>query len=138
MLNPKQTKFKKAHKGTIKGLETKSNKVVFGKYGLKSVGYGRITARQIEATRVAIVRKVKKVSHKLWIRIFPDIPVTKKPAEVRMGKGKGPVEYWACRVKPGKMLFELSDINIELAKEAFKSGSSKLPILTKFVFSKNL
>lgn len=132
MLLPKRRKYKKAFKGRLKGEETRGTTVSFGRYGLKALEPARITSRQIEATRRAISRKMKRLGT-LWIRIFPDLPVTSKPTEVRMGKGKGSVDYWAARVKPGRILFELEGISLDLAKEAFSSGSSKLPIRTIFV-----
>lgn len=132
MLSPKKTKYKKYQKGTIKGIETRVTKLAFGTYGLQSTDCGRITARQIESARKAIIRQVKKTG-KLWIRIFPDIPVTAKPAEVRMGKGKGYVEYWAARVKPGRILFEIEGVPTEIAEQALKYGASKLPVRTKFI-----
>ena len=136
MLLPKRRKYKKAFKGRLKGNETRGTFLSFGRYGLKAVEPARITSRQIEATRRAITRKMKRLG-KLWIRIFPDLPVTSKPTEVRMGKGKGSVDYWAARVKPGKILFELDGVSLDLAKEAFLSGSSKLPIKTVFIEKKN-
>lgn len=132
MLSPKRTKFRKTRKGRVRGKEHRSTELHFGRYGLKAMEPTRITARQIEATRRAITRKMKRVG-KLWIRIFPDIPVTAKPEEVRMGKGKGPVDHWVCRVREGRILFELDGVSPELAKEAFKCGAAKLPIATKFM-----
>ena len=133
MLSPKRTKYRKAHKGRVRGTDSKCTKLDFGSYGLKSLEPGRVTARQIEATRRAITRKIKRAG-KLWIRIFPDIPVTSKPTEVRMGKGKGAVDYWMCRVKSGRILFELEGVSFDLAKQAFQYGSAKLPIKTKFIY----
>lgn len=132
MLQPKRTKFRKAHKGRLKGVATSGTTLNFGAFGLKAVEPGRITARQIEATRRAITRHIKRAG-RVWIRIFPDVPVSKKPTEVRMGKGKGSPEYWMVRVQPGKIMFELDGIPLELAKEAFERGTAKLPIKTRFI-----
>ena len=132
MLQPKRTKFRKQSKSRNRGLATVGNKVSFGEYGLKAVGRGRITARQIEAARRALTRKVKRGA-KVWIRIFPDKPITKKPLEVRQGKGKGNVEYWVCPIKPGKILYEMEGVDEELAKEAFALASAKMPISTTFI-----
>lgn len=132
MLQPKKTKFKKQNKGRNRGLANVGNKVSFGEYGLKATTRGRITARQIEAARRTITRKVKR-GGKLWIRMFPDKPITKKPLEVRQGKGKGNVEYWVALVQPGKMLYEIEGVSEELARQAFKLASAKLPIKTTFV-----
>jgi len=132
MLMPKKTKYRKAHKGRIKGNAKGGFTLNFGEYGLKALEPERVTARQIEAARRAISRHVKRVG-RLWIRIFPDVPVTQKPAEVRMGSGKGSVEYWVCRVKPGRMLFEVDGVSEEIAREAFERAAAKLPIKTKFV-----
>ncbi|HBS26034.1 MAG TPA: 50S ribosomal protein L16 [Gammaproteobacteria bacterium] len=132
MLQPKRTKFRKQHKGRNRGLAQNGNKVSFGEYGLKATGRGRITARQIEAARRAMTRHVKRTG-KIWIRIFPDVPVTKKPLEVRMGKGKGNVEYWVAKIQPGKMLYEMEGVDEETARHAFKLASAKLPVSTQFV-----
>lgn len=132
MLQPKRTKFRKVQKGRNRGLAQTGNKVSFGEFGIKSVGTGRITARQIEAARRAISRHVKR-GGKLWIRIFPDTPITKKPIEVRMGKGKGGVEYWVAQVQPGRMLYEIEGVPEELAREAFRLAAAKLPVQTTFV-----
>lgn len=132
MLQPKKTKFRKQQKGRNRGLAQNGNKVSFGDYGLKAVGRGRLTARQIEAARRAMTRHVKR-GGKIWIRIFPDVPVTKKPLEVRQGKGKGNVEYWVAKIQPGKMLYEMEGVTEELAREAFKLAAAKLPIPTVFV-----
>src|SRR4051812_3450366 len=132
MMQPKRTKFRKAFKGRIHGLAKGGTDLNFGAYGMKVVEPGRITARQIEAARRAITRHLKRVG-RVWIRIFPDVPVSKKPAEVRMGKGKGSVELWVCRVKPGRILFEVDGISAELAKEALTLAAAKLPIKTRFV-----
>ena len=132
MLSPKKTKFRKAHKGRIHGDAKGGTVLNFGSFGMKALQPERITARQIEAARRAITRHIKRQG-RVWIRIFPDVPVTKKPTEVRMGKGKGSVEFWAAKVKPGRIIFELDGVNETLAREALELGSSKLPIRTKFV-----
>ena len=131
MLQPKRTKFRKQHKGRNRGLAQSGNKVSFGDYGLKAVGRGRITARQIEAARRAITRHVKRGA-KIWIRVFPDKPITKKPLEVRQGKGKGNVEYWVAQIQPGRMLYEMQGVDEELAREAFRLAAAKLPVKTTF------
>ena len=132
MLQPKKTKFRKQFKGRIHGNAKGNYSLNYGSYGLKALEPERVTSRQIESARKAITRHLKRAG-RMWIRIFPDIPVSKKPAEVRMGKGKGAVEYWACRVKPGRILFELDGVEEELAKRAFELGAAKLPIQTKFI-----
>lgn len=132
MLMPKKTKYRKAHKGRIKGNAKGGFDLNFGEYGLKALEPERVTARQIEAARRAISRHVKRVG-RLWIRIFPDVPVTRKPAEVRMGSGKGSVEFWVCRVKPGRVLFEVDGVTEQVAREAFERAAAKLPIKTKFI-----
>ncbi len=132
MLSPKRLKFRKQHKGRIHGLAKGGSSLDFGSYGLKALTPDRITARQIEAARRAITREMKRAG-RLWIRIFPDVPVSDKPAEVRMGKGKGSVEFWVARVKPGRILFEAEGIDEETARAAFALGAAKLPIKTKFV-----
>ncbi|MEI7493673.1 MAG: 50S ribosomal protein L16 [Alphaproteobacteria bacterium] len=132
MLSPKKTKFRKAFKGKIHGVAKAGFSVSYGAFGLKALEPARITARQIEAARRAITRHMRRVG-KVWIRIFPDVPVSRKPAEVRMGSGKGGVEFWACRVKPGKIMFELDGVSEEVAEVAFKLAAEKLPIETKFV-----
>jgi large subunit ribosomal protein L16 len=132
MLQPKRTKYRKAHKGRIHGQAKSGTALNFGSYGLKAMAPGRVSARQIEAARRAITRHMKRVG-KLWIRIFPDVPVSAKPAEVRQGKGKGSPEWWAARVKPGRVMFELDGVPVEIAKEAFRLASAKLPIQTKFI-----
>lgn len=132
MLQPKRTKFRKQHKGRNRGLANRSNKVSFGEFGLKAVTRGRITARQIEAARRAITRHVKR-GGKIWIRIFPDKPISKKPLEVRMGKGKGNVEYWVAQIQPGRMLYEIEGVSEEVAREAFRLAAAKLPVQTTFV-----
>ena len=132
MLQPKRTKFRKQMKGRNRGLATTGNKVSFGEFGLKATTRGRVTARQIEAARRAMTRHVKR-GGKIWIRLFPDKPVSKKPLEVRMGNGKGNVEYWVAQVQPGRMLYEMEGVTEEIAREAFKLASAKLPVLTTFV-----
>ena len=131
MLLPKRTKYRKMHKGRNRGLATTGNKVSFGEFGLKATGRGRMTARQIEAARRTITRHIKR-GGRVWIRVFPDKPITKKPLEVRMGKGKGSVEYWVMEIKPGQMLYELQGVSEELAREAFKLAAAKLPFKTTF------
>lgn len=132
MMSPKKTKYRKAHKGRIRGNAKGGYTLNFGEYGLKALQPERVTARQIEAARRAISRHVKRVG-RMWIRIFPDVPVTKKPAEVRMGSGKGSVEFWVARVEPGRILFEIDGVPEAVAREAFDRASAKLPIKTKFV-----
>ncbi len=132
MLSPKRTKYRKAHKGRIHGLAKGGTQLNFGSYGLKAVEPGRLTARQIEAARRAISRHIRRVG-RVWIRIFPDVPVSTKPAEVRMGSGKGSPEFWVCRVKPGRIMFELDGVARNIAEEAFVLAAAKLPIDTKFV-----
>ena len=132
MLQPKRTKFRKAHKGRIHGLAKGGTKLNFGSYGLKAIKPERVTARQIEASRRAITRFLKRAG-RLWIRVFPDVPVTAKPAEVRMGKGKGSIDRWVCRVKPGTIMFEVDGVDKHLAKKAFELASAKLPVKTTFV-----
>ncbi len=132
MLSPKRTKYRKQHKGRLKGVASSGAALNFGAFGLKAQEPGRITARQIEAARRAITRHMKRAG-KVWIRVFPDVPVSTKPAEVRMGKGKGAPEYWMCRVKPGRIMFEADGVPAQLAEEAFLLASAKLPIKTRFV-----
>ena len=132
MLQPKKTKFRKAHKGRIHGNAKGGTDLAFGQFGLKSTEPERVTARQIEAARRAITREMKRAG-RVWIRVFPDLPVSKKPVEVRMGKGKGSVEYWAARVHPGRILFEIDGVDLETAKEAMRLGQAKLSINTKFI-----
>lgn len=132
MLEPKRTKFRKQHKGRNRGLAQRANTVNFGEYGLKSIDRGALTARQIEAARRAMTRYIKRHG-KIWIRIFPDKPMTKKPLEVRQGKGKGNVEYWAALVQPGHLLYEMSGVSEDVAREAFKRAAAKLPVQTIFV-----
>ena len=132
MLQPKRTKFRKMHKGRNRGLAVAGSKVSFGTFGLKSVGRGRMTARQIEAARRAMTRHVKRQG-KIWIRVFPDKPITEKPLEVRQGKGKGNVEYWVCQIQPGRVLYEMEGVPESLAREAFALAAAKLPFKTTFV-----
>ena len=132
MLQPKRTKFRKAHKGRIHGNAKGGTELAFGQYGLKSQEPERLTARQIEAARRAITRQMKRAG-RVWIRVFPDLPVSKKPTEVRMGKGKGSVEFWAARVKPGRILFEIDGVPDDVAKEALRLGAMKLPVSTRVV-----
>jgi large subunit ribosomal protein L16 len=132
MLQPKRTKFRKQHKGRNTGIATSGTKVSFGEFGLKALGLARITSRQIESARRAVSRYIKR-SGRIWIRIFPDKPITRKPIEVRMGKGKGSVEYWVAEVQPGKVLFEIEGVPVDLAKQAFTLAGSKLPVKTEFM-----
>ncbi len=132
MLQPKRMKFRKMQKGRNRGLAHRGSKVSFGEFGLKATGRGRITARQIEAGRRAITRHVKR-GGKIWIRVFPDKPITNKPLEVRMGKGKGSVEYWVAQIQPGKVLYEIEGVSEELAREAFGLAAQKMPVSTTFV-----
>ncbi len=132
MLAPRKVKFRKPHRGNRRGMASRGDAVAFGTYGLKALENGWITSRQIESGRVAIARKVRKFG-RMWIRIFPDKAITQKPAETRMGKGKGAPEYWVCVVKPGRILFEIEGVSAELAAEAFRLCSHKLPIKTKMV-----
>ena len=132
MLQPVRTKFRKQFKGRIHGKATSGAELTFGSYGLKSLEPERVTARQIEAARRAITREMKRAG-RVWIRVFPDVPVSKKPTEVRMGKGKGTPEFWACRVKPGRIMFEIDGVAPDLAKEALRLGAAKLPVRTRVV-----
>ena len=133
MLQPKKTKYRKQMKGRNRGLALRGSSVSFGEYGLKATDRGRLTARQIEAARRAMTRYIKR-GGKIWIRVFPDKPITKKPLEVRQGKGKGNVEYWVCQIQPGKMLYEMEGVSEEVARQAFKLASAKLPFSTTFVY----
>ena len=135
MLQPKRTKYRKQMKGKNRGLASQGNAVSFGEYGLKATDRGRITSRQIEAARRAMTRHIRR-GGKIWIRIFPDKPITKKPLEVRQGKGKGNVEYWVAQIQPGRMLYEMSGVDEDIAKEALKLAAAKLPVNTKFVTRK--
>ena len=137
MLSPKKVKRRKVQTGRMKGMSNRSNFVAYGSYGLKALEPGWITSRQIEATRISISRRVRKLG-KMWIRIFPDKPITKKPAETRMGKGKGSPEYWVSVVKPGRILFEVDGLDLDQAKETFRACSHKLPIKTKLVTRREL
>lgn len=132
MLQPKRTKYRKMHKGRNRGLALRGSKISFGEYGLKAVGRGRLTARQIEAARRAMTRHVKR-GGKIWIRVFPDKPITQKPLEVRMGKGKGNVEYWVAPIQPVRVLYEMEGVSEEVAREAFELAAAKLPVQTTFV-----
>ncbi|WJW75041.1 50S ribosomal protein L16 [Thiohalobacter sp. IOR34] len=132
MLQPKRTKFRKQQKGRNRGLALSGNRVSFGEFGIKAVSRGQLTARQIEAARRAITRHVKR-GGKLWIRVFPDVPITKKPIEVRMGKGKGNVEYWVAKIQPGRVLYEIEGVSEEVAREAFRRAAAKLPVKITFV-----
>ena len=132
MLSPKRTKFRKQHKGRIHGNATGGTELNFGSFGLKALSPDRLTARQIEAARRAMTRHMKRAG-RVWIRIFPDVPVSKKPAEVRQGKGKGTPEFWAARVKPGRIMFEIDGVSREIAERAFELAAAKLPIKTRFV-----
>jgi len=132
MLQPKRTKFRKQFKGRNTGLATRGNTVSFGDFGLKAVSRGQLTARQIEAARRAMTRHVKR-GGKIWIRVFPDKPITKKPLEVRQGKGKGNVEYWVAQIQPGRMLYEITGVSPEVAREAFRLAAAKLPVQTVIV-----
>lgn len=132
MLLPKRTKFRKMHKGRIKGNAKGGSSLNFGAYGLKALTPERVTSRQIEAARRAMTRHMKRAG-RVWIRIFPDVPVSKKPAEVRMGKGKGSVEFWACKVKPGRIMFEIDGVPQEVARRAMELAAAKLPVRTRFV-----
>lgn len=131
MLQPKNTKYRKQHKGRNTGLAQRGNEVSFGEYGLKAVTRGRLTARQIEAARRCITRTVKRGA-RVWIRVFPDKPISKKPLEVRMGSGKGSVEYWVAQIKPGMVLYEMEGVDEAVAREAFRLAGAKLPVLTTF------
>ncbi len=132
MLQPNRTKYRKVQKGRNTGLAHRGSKVSFGEYGLKAVGRGRLTARQIEAARRAMTRHIKR-GGRIWIRVFPDKPISKKPAEVRMGGGKGSPEYWVAEIQPGKVLYEMDGVSVELAREAFRLAAAKLPFPTQFV-----
>lgn len=132
MLSPKKMKFRKRHKGRIKGQASRGTHLAFGEFGLQAIEHGKITARQIEAARIAMTRSIKR-GGQVWIKIFPDKPVSKKPAEVRMGKGKGSVEYYVAPVKPGRILYEMSGVSVEVAKKALELAGSKLPIKTKLI-----
>ncbi len=132
MLQPKRTKFRKQQKGRNRGMASRGNKVSFGEYGLRATTRGRVTARQIEAARRALTRHIKR-GGRVWIRVFPDKPVSKKPLEVRMGKGKGNPEYWVAQVKPGAVLYEMEGVSEEVAREAFRLAAAKLPVRTSFV-----
>lgn len=136
MLQPKKTKFRKVQKGKMKGLSQRGHELSNGMFGIKSLDYSFVTARQIEAARIAATRFMKREGQ-LWIKIFPDKPITKKPLEVRMGKGKGAVEYWAAVVKPGRILFEVGGVPMHVAKEALRLAAQKLPVRTKFIIARD-
>lgn len=137
MLQPKKTKYRRVQKGRVRGNATRGSQLSFGSFAIKTIEPARITGRQIEAARQAITRYMKREGQ-LWIRIFPDTPITKKPNEVRMGKGKGAPEYFVAKVKPGRILFELEGVSLEIAKEAMRLGAQKLPVQTRFIVSKEL
>jgi large subunit ribosomal protein L16 len=137
MLQPKRTKFRKSQKGRVKGIATRGHEISFGSYAIKSVESGYLTARQIEAARIALTRAMNREGQ-VWIRVFPDKPITKKPAEVRMGKGKGSPEYWVACVKPGTIIFESGGVDMEVAKKSMSLAIQKLPLKMRFVFSKEL
>ena len=132
MMQPKKTKFRKAHKGRIHGTATSGATLSFGQYGLKAMEPDRVTARQIEAARRALTRHMKRAG-RVWIRVFPDVPVSKKPAEVRMGSGKGSPEFWMAKIRPGRIMFEIGGVDVELAREALMLAAAKLPMKTRFV-----
>ena len=136
MLQPKKTKYRKAQKGRMKGNSERGHRLSNGMYGIKSLDSNFLTSRQIEAARIAATRYMKREGH-LWIKIFPDKPITKKPLEVRMGKGKGAVEYWAAVVKPGRILFEVGGVSLDVAKEALRLAAQKLPVKTKFIIARD-
>jgi large subunit ribosomal protein L16 len=136
MLQPKKVRRRRVQKGRIKGLAQRGSTVSFGTFGIKSLEMGRITSRQIEAARIAMTRRMKREGQ-VWIRIFPDTPITNKPAEVRMGKGKGALDHWVCKIKPGRILYEIDGVDIETAKEALRLAAQKLPMKCKFVMRKD-
>ena len=136
MLQPKKTKFRKQQKGRIKGVAQRGHQLAFGTFGIKSMQAGMLTSRQIEAARIAVTRYMKREGQ-VWIRIFPDVPVTSKPAEVRMGKGKGALDHWSAKVQPGRMLFEIEGVPLEVGKEALRLAAQKLPVVTKFVIRRD-
>jgi large subunit ribosomal protein L16 len=132
MLSPRKTKHRKQQKGRIKGIAQRGHELAFGTFGIKTMDTGRLTSRQIEAARIAVTRYMKREGQ-VWIRIFPDTPITKKPAEVRMGKGKGALDHWAAKVEPGRILFEIEGVSMEVGREALRLASQKLPVVTRFV-----
>lgn len=136
MLQPKKVRRRRVQKGRIKGLAHRGSTIAFGSFGIKALDMGRITSRQIEAARIAMTRYMKREGQ-VWIRIFPDTPITSKPAEVRMGKGKGALDHWVCKIKPGRILYELDGVSMETAKEALRLGAQKLPMKCKFVVRKD-
>ena len=136
MLSPRKTKYRKQQKGRIKGVAQRGSQLAFGTFGIKSMEMGRLTSRQIEAARIAVTRYMKREGQ-VWIRIFPDTPITKKPAEVRMGKGKGALDHWVAKIEPGRMLFEVEGVSREVGQEALRLAAQKLPVVTKFVVRKD-
>lgn len=132
MLSPRKTKYRKQQKGRIKGVAQRGNQLAFGTFGIKTMDMGRLTSRQIEAARIAVTRFMKREGQ-VWIRIFPDTPITKKPAEVRMGKGKGALDHWVAKIEPGRILFEIEGVPLEVGREALRLAAQKLPVVTKFV-----
>lgn len=136
MLQPRKVKRRRVQKGRIKGLAQRGSTISFGSFGIKALEMGRITSRQIEAARIAMTRRMKREGQ-VWIRIFPDTPITNKPAEVRMGKGKGALDHWVCKIKPGRILYEIDGVDVEVAKEALRLGAQKLPMKCKFVTRKD-
>ncbi len=136
MLQPRKTKFRKQQKGRIRGNAQRGSQLAFGTFGIKTLEPGMLTSRQIEAARIAVTRYMKREGQ-VWIRIFPDVPVTSKPAEVRMGKGKGALDHWSAKVKPGRILFEIEGVSLEIGKEALRLASQKLPVVTKFVIRRD-
>ena len=132
MLSPRKTKYRKQQKGRIKGIAGRGHQLAFGTFGIKTLEEGRLTSRQIEAARIAVTRYMKREGQ-VWIRIFPDVPVTKKPAEVRMGKGKGALDHWAAKIEPGRILFEIEGVSLEVGREALRLAAQKLPVVTKVV-----
>ncbi len=136
MLQPKKVRRRRVQKGRVKGLAHRGSTVAFGSFGIKALEMGRLTSRQIEAARIAMTRHMKREGQ-VWIRIFPDTPITSKPAEVRMGKGKGALDHWVCKIKPGRILYELEGVSVDVAKEALRLGAQKLPMKCKFVIRKD-
>jgi len=132
MLSPKKTKYRKQQKGKIKGIAQRGSQLSFGTFGIKTLEVGRLTSRQIESARIAVTRHMKREGQ-VWIRIFPDTPITKKPAEVRMGKGKGALDHWVAKIEPGRMIFEVDGVSLETGREALRLAAQKLPVVTKFV-----
>lgn len=137
MLSPRKTKYRKQQKGRIKAVAGRGHQLAFGTFGIKAMESGRLTSRQIEAARIAVTRYMKREGQ-VWIRVFPDVPVTKKPAEVRMGKGKGALDHWAAKIEAGRMLFEIEGVDLETGREALRLAAQKLPVRTKFVIRRDL